>query len=70
MAATAAVALDGFPPVGDTRAGFSTLATTCECCDAESSLYFFNPFRAFCVEHGTSSRRPIAFAPKAHAPEP
>ena len=44
------------------KGGFTGISTTCECCGAPSALYYFNPFRAFCVEHGSAPPvlRPVA----------
>jgi hypothetical protein len=61
MAALAAAAAEtSFSTAGEK--GFTGIATTCECCGAPTSLYYFNPFRAFCVEHGSAPPvlRPVA----------
>jgi hypothetical protein len=54
MAALAAAAAETSFSAGGERGGFTSIATTCECCGAPTALYYFNPFRAFCVEHGSS----------------
>jgi hypothetical protein len=54
MAALAAAAAETSSSFGGERSGFTSIATTCECCGAPTALYYFNPFRAFCVEHGSS----------------
>lgn len=54
MAALAAAAAEtSFSSSGE-KGGFTGIATTCECCGAPTALYYFNPFRAFCVEHGAA----------------
>jgi len=62
MAALAAAAAETSFPIGGEKAGFTAIATTCECCGAPTALYYFNPFRAFCVEHGSAPPvlRPVA----------
>jgi hypothetical protein len=67
MAALAAAAAETSVSLTGER-GFTGIATTCECCGAPTALYYFNPFRAFCVEHGSSSaalRTPPAKLSKA-----
>jgi len=62
MAALAAAAAEtSFSMAGD-KGVFTGIATTCECCGAPTALYYFNPLRAFCVEHGSSPPilRPVA----------
>ena len=54
MAALAAAAAETSFSTAEDKAGFTGIATTCECCGAPTALYYFNPFRAFCVEHGAS----------------
>ena len=62
MAALAAAAAETSFPFGGEKAGFTAIATTCECCGAPTALYYFIPFRAFCVEHGSAPPvlRPVA----------
>ena len=54
MAALAAAAAETSFSTGGEKAGFTGIATACECCGAPTALYYFNPFRAFCVEHGSA----------------
>jgi hypothetical protein len=60
MAALAATAVQGARPDRGNQAGFTGISTTCERCGAPSGIYFFNPFRAFCVKHARSLPPPTA----------
>jgi hypothetical protein len=67
MAALAAAAAEASSSPGGERRGFTSISTTCECCGAPTALYHFNPFRAFCVEHGSAppALRPLTKLAKA-----
>jgi len=60
MAALAATAVESPLPGRGNQAGFTGIATSCERCGAPSAIYFFNPFRAFCVKHARSLPPPTA----------
>ena len=64
MAALAATTVESTLPGRGKQAGFTGISTSCERCGAPSGIYFFNPFRAFCVKH-TRSLPPPAAVPDA-----
>jgi hypothetical protein len=60
MAALAATTVERTQPGGGNQAGFTGISTSCERCGAPSAIYFFDPFRAFCVNHARSLPPPAA----------
>jgi hypothetical protein len=60
MAALAAETVGSTSPARGNQAGFTGISTSCERCGAPSGIYFFNPFRAFCVKHARSLPPPVA----------
>jgi hypothetical protein len=63
MAATAVAEIESTPQVPAGRASFSSIATKCERCGAQSAIYYFNPFRAFCLNHSHSPQLTITKSP-------
>jgi hypothetical protein len=60
MAALAANAVETTLTDRGNQAGFTGISTSCERCGAPSAIYFFTPFRAFCVKHARSLPPPTA----------
>ena len=60
MAALAATTAESTLPGRGNQAGFTGISTSCERCGAPSGIYFFNPFRAFCIKHARSLPPPAA----------